>query len=78
MSGEAALAVRSWPVGSLTCTLTVQRPKPGAVASALVEWTPAEPTRLTTEEWREDRAGRNHAIAALAAELGINVAVRDL
>lgn len=78
MSGESALAVRSWPVGVFTCELTVQRPKTGALMNAVVEWTPAEPPRLSTEEWRQYRAGRNRAIAELAAQLGISVAVLEL
>ena len=78
VSAEAAVAVRSWKAGGYTCEMTVQRPKPGAVVNALVEWSPNEPSRLTAEEWAEYRAGRNRAIAQLAAELCINVAVLDL
>lgn len=78
MSAEAAVAVRSWPVGERTCTLTVQRPKPGAVINAVAEWTPTQPVRLTAEEWAQYRAGRNHALAGIAADLGINAAVLDL
>lgn len=78
MSGEAALAVRSWRVGERTVTLTLPSRKPGQMLSAAVEWSPSEPTRLSMEEWREYRAGRSKAIAELAAELGINVAVLDL
>ena len=77
MSAEAALT-RSWPVGDRTCTLTVQRPKAGAVMSATAEWNPDEPSRLSAEEWHEYRSGRNRAIAEFAAELGISVAVLDL
>lgn len=78
MSGESALCIRSWQVGAYTCELTVQRPKPGALMAASVEWSPSEPARLSTEEWREYRIGRNQAISELAAELGINVAVLEL
>lgn len=78
MSAEAAIAVRSWPVGRHACQLTVRRPKPGAVVNAVVEWSPAEPARLTAEEWAQYRAGRNQALAELAAELGINVGVLEL
>ena len=46
--------------------------------NALVEWSPREPASLSTEEWHEYRHGRNQALANLAAELGINVAVLEL
>ncbi len=78
MSAEAAALTRSWPVGERTCTLTVPKRKPGAVMSACVEWSPNPPARMTAAEWHEYRAGRNAAIAELAAELGINAAVVDL
>ena len=77
MSADAAI-VRSWPVGKRTCTLTVPRFKPGTVIHAVAEWVTDEPARLTTEEWAQYQAGRNHAIASVAAELGINVGVLDL
>lgn len=78
MSAESALGVRSWPVGPFTCELTIQRPRAGALMNAVVEWSPREPSQLSTEEWREYRVGRNLALAGLAAELGINVAVLEL
>ena len=78
MSAGAALVVRSWPVGKRTCTLTVQRFKPGAVMHAAAEWSPDEPSRLSEAEWREYRAGRNHALSGIAEELGINVGVFEL
>lgn len=45
---------------------------------AAAEWAPDEPSRLSNEEWAQYRAGRNRALAMIAAELGINVAVMDL
>ena len=78
MTAESALGVRTWRVAGYTCELTVQRPKSGALVHAVCEWTPAEPSRLSAEEWREYRMGRNRAISELAAELGISVAVLDL
>lgn len=45
---------------------------------AMAEWSPDEPSRLTTEEWREYYAGRNHALGLIAEEFGISVAVLDL
>ena len=78
MTAESPALSRAWPVGERTVTLTVQRPKEGTVMSAVAEWSPDEPTRLSTAEWRQYRSGRNRAIADLAAELGITVAVLDL
>ena len=78
MSGNAAVAVRTWRAGRYSCELTVQRPEPGAVVNAVVEWSPSEPARLTNDEWKQYRQGRNRAIAELAAELGINVAWLEL
>jgi hypothetical protein len=45
---------------------------------AAVEWSPSEPNSLTREELSLYRLGRDWAIAEIAAELGINVAVLDL
>ena len=78
MSAEAAIAVRSWAVGDRTVTLTLRRPKPGAVIHTTAEWSPSEPARLTTEEWRAYRFGRNTALAELAAELGTTIAVVEV
>lgn len=77
MSACSAAAVRSWPVGRFTCTMTVPRPDPHGVVHAVAEWTPTEPTRLTTEEWRQYRAGRNRALAEISAELGLSIAVLE-
>ena len=78
MSAEAAFAVRSWSAGRYTCQMTLQRLKPGAVVNALVEWSPSEPSHLSTSEWAAYRAGRHQALAELAAELGVTVAVLEL
>lgn len=78
MTAEATLGVRSWKVGDYTCELTVQRPRAGTLVHAVCEWSPTEPSRLSTEEWREYRIGRNQAISELAVEFGINVAVLEL
>lgn len=78
MSGEAAILCRSWRVGSLTCTLTVPRLEAGKSRQACIEWEPHSPSRLTAEEWAQYRTGRNEALAALAIELGITVAVVEV
>lgn len=78
MSAEAAFAARSWPVGRYVCTLTLQRPKPGALTSCVIEWAPEQPARLTADELRQYRAGRNQALAQISAELGVNAAVLEV
>jgi hypothetical protein len=78
MSAEAAALPRSWQVGKYTATLTAPKARPGTVASACIEWTPHVPQRLTSAELEQYHAGRNRALAELAAALGINAAVVDL
>ena len=78
MGAERAISVRSWQVGTFVVTMTVPTPKRGHVLNAAVKWAPHEPSRLTTDEWRQYRLGRNQAIGELAEELGITVAVLEL
>jgi len=78
MSAQAAFATCSWRVGYRTVTLTLPRPKPGQPVFLTCEWAPNDPSRLSTAEWAEYRAGRAHALARVAAELGISVALLEL
>jgi len=78
MAAEAAVLSRSWTVGRYTATLTVPRPKHGAVAAAVIEWDPDVPQRLTDEEMEQYRRGRNAALEAMSKALGIRAAVIDL
>lgn len=78
MSAEAPLLTRAWHVGARTVTFTVPRPQPGHAVHCCCEWSPDEPTRLPPDEWRQYAAGRHAALAEMAAELGITVAVIDL
>lgn len=79
MSAEACVLIRSWPAGRYTCTLTVQRPKAGAMVHAVIEWAPEQPKRLTDGEIAEYRRGRNAALAELSEELGgVNAAVIEV
>lgn len=78
MSAEAAAAVRTWRAGRYTCTLTVQRPQKGALTACSVEWAPETPSRLTDAELAEYRTGRDAALVAISAEMGINAAVVEL
>lgn len=77
MSAEAAAFTRSWPVGRYTATLTAPRPKAGAASSAVVEWQPALPHRLTPEELRQYRAGRDAALTDMAQQFGIAATVME-
>lgn len=73
---SASLAfVRTWMVGSHTATLTCPRPAPGQMLAAVIEWAPSEPNRLNASELAAYRAGRNAALADLAQELGLRVAL---
>lgn len=78
MSAEAAMAVESWTVGKYRCTLTLQRPKAGALTSAVIEWTPDVPRRLNEQEFAEYRRGRNAALQRVAARMGISVGVLEV
>ena len=77
MSAEAAF-VRSWSVGKFRATLSCPRPRPGVTASAVIEWFPHPPQRMKPAEVTEYRAGRDSALADLARELRVSVAVIDL
>jgi hypothetical protein len=78
MSAEAAYCTRSWTAGKYTCTLTMRRPKPGAVVQTTIEWSPCQPRRLTDEEIDQYRSGRNRVLAEVSRELGLNAAVIEL
>lgn len=78
MSAEATAFSRSWPVGRYTATLLVPRHKPGAVASALIEWEPEMPTRLSPAEVEQYRTGRDAALHELAERLGLRIGVVDV
>jgi hypothetical protein len=83
MSAATAIVSRSWPVGARTACLSVPRPEPGKPAhfpggACVIEWTPSPPSKLTPGEWQQYRQGRNAAVAQIAKELGIAVAVLEL
>lgn len=65
MSAESAALVHSWSVGQYTATLTVPKAKPGVPVMAVIEWDPEMPERLSPDEIKQYRAGRNAALAAL-------------
>lgn len=78
MSDLAESATRSWKVGAFTCCLTIPRSGRGRLMSAVVEWSPCQPSRLTDAEMKQYRLGRNLALAEIAAELQIATAVVEL
>ena len=78
MSAEAAAFVRSWRVGKHTVTLTIPKPDPGRVLCAAAEGDPEPPSGLSAAEWKQYTQGRRRALAELAREFGITVAVLDV
>jgi hypothetical protein len=77
MTAEAGFT-RSWPVGRYTATLTAQRPKPGSTASAVIEWAPNLPRKLTCDEIEDYRAGRHKALVELTQAFGISVGIVEV
>ena len=71
MAAEAAALARSWSVGRWTVTVTLPQVAPGQMCHAVIEWSPAMPTRpLSKSQMRQYRRGRNLAVAELARALG--------
>jgi hypothetical protein len=70
MSAQAAAVVRSFRVGKWTCTITLPRIERGAVFTISSEWSPSMPGRLSADEMRQYRAGRDQALAELAGTIG--------
>ena len=62
-------------VGKRTCTLTIQSPQTGKVTQITAEWEPGVPNRLSKQEMRQYRAGRDAIAAALAKKMGGGVMV---
>lgn len=77
MSASPALLVRSWPVGTWTATLTVGPLEAGRPVHVLIEWDPAQPARLTSDQLQQYRAGRDAALRELSELTGLRVAVLD-
>jgi len=71
MGAESPALVRSFPVGSRTCTLTLRKPVTGMVLHSACEWAPDPPRKLTAAEIEEYRAGRNAAFAEFARLTGL-------
>lgn len=77
MSAEAAAFTASWPVGRFVATLTMPRVTAGAVLAAVIEWSPAMPSKLTEAEVQEYRTGRDAALREMASRLGLHIGVID-
>jgi len=75
MSASAPIATRSWKCGAWTVTLTIPQGGPGKAAMCVVEWDPSMPERLTADELEQYRRGRNEALAAIARETGLSIAM---
>jgi hypothetical protein len=78
MSAFAPLFSKSWSVGKRTCRLDVPKAAPGQTLTVFLDWTPDAPARLTAAELVQYRKGRDAAIAAAAAELGIKIALVEI
>lgn len=79
MSAELPLFTSSWKVGRRhTVTLTVQRPQAGRSTNAVIEWTPAKPAHLTRAQLADYRTGRDQALAQMARESGLRVALLEV
>lgn len=62
---QPSVITRTFRVGRHTATVTVPRPRPGAVLHASCEWSPRIPDGLTDDEQRQYEQG----MAAVLAEL---------
>lgn len=78
MTASAALITRAWRVGSRTVTLSVPKPDGARPVCMSVEWAPNLPRKLSAEEWKQYRAGRDAALAELAKQLGGAVGLIEL
>ena len=78
MSAHAASFSATWDVGrKYKVTLTLPPIERGALRSAMFEWEPDVPRRLSASEMRQYRRGRNEALQRLAEQLGGNVLVLE-
>ena len=69
MNDRTAVLVRSFPVGNHTVTMTLTRRRFHA-GRITCRWSPPKPTRLTKEEKRQYRSGRDAVMAEAFALMG--------
>lgn len=65
-----SMGVRSWRVGRYTVTLSLPKIRPGALVGAVVEWDPAVPARLSSQEAAQYKEGLAAAIREMTAASG--------
>lgn len=72
--------VRStWAVGRRTVTITQEVSiVAGAIGTLRAEWSPDQPRKLTKQEWRQYRAGRDAHWQRIANIIGGAVACAEL
>lgn len=78
MSAQAVGFSRTWKVGRYTAELSVPALRSGQPVHAVIEWSPDVPRRLTASETQDYLAGRTQALAELAAQFELRVAVVDV
>jgi hypothetical protein len=77
MTAEAAFT-RTWRVGAWTVTLTSPPPVAGQARGAAIEWHPGPPPRLSGALLKQYRRGRDAALADLARDLGLSIAIVEV
>lgn len=76
---EAAALSASFRVGrKYRVTVTMPQSRLGEVRSAVFEWEPDVPRRLTKKELQEYRHGRDTAVAELAARTGLRTLLIEI
>jgi len=69
----SAERTRSWKVGEYRATMTLKRSRTGELG-VVITWEPSVPSKLTKEEIKQYRDGRDAAIR----DLGLSVLVVEL
>lgn len=78
MSGQIPALTRTFSVGKFRCVVSIPKVEIGRAASAVIEWWPYTPKRLTPAELDQYRQGRDAAISELAALTGLTAAVVEI
>lgn len=79
MNAEAVALSVTFPVGrKYRVTVTMPQSRRGEIHSAVFDWEPDVPRRLTKAELQDYRRGRNAAVAELAARTGLRTLVVEI
>jgi hypothetical protein len=79
MSAEAAALAVTFSVGQkYHCTVTIPPPRRGELRSAVFEWMPSVPQRLTEQELQDYRRGRDAAFTELARRSGLQMLLVEI